>query len=101
VLANAFSNETLTIANPQIRLIAAPEAGSAGLPLGQCGVAFAERSEIPRLIRDVLNHYQHYRREAQHKSPSWCRRLEPVATLTELTSAKTSRTTATKSKQAA
>jgi len=86
VLSNAFANESFTIANPQLTFIAAADAGSAGLPLGQCGVSFAERSEIPRLIREVLAHYDHYRRRAREKSPSWCRRLEPVVTLTELTS---------------
>lgn len=86
VLSNAFHNDTFTIANPQLTFLASPDAGSAGIPLGQCGVSFAERSEIPRLIREVLAHYDHYRRRAQEKSPAWCRRLEPVATLTELTS---------------
>ncbi len=101
VLSNAFSNDSITIANPQLTMIAAADAGSSGLPLGQCGVSFAERSEIPRLIREVLNHYDHYRRRAQEKSPAWCRRLEPLSTLTQLTSPRTVRSIAAKIMQAA
>jgi hypothetical protein len=101
ILSNAFCNEPITIANPQLTMIAAPDAGSSGLPLGQSGVAFSERSEIPRLIREVLNHYDHYRRRAQEKSPVWCRRLEPLSTLTELTSAPSARSITAKIMQAA
>jgi hypothetical protein len=101
ILTNAFNNDPITIAKPQLTCLAVPEAGANGLPLGQCGVSFADRSEIPRLIREVLGHYDHYRCRAQEKSPGWCRRLEPVVTLTELTSQTSQRSATTKLKQAA
>jgi len=64
------------------------EAGAAGLPTGNSGLSFAERSEIPRLLREMIAHYSHYRARAQEKSSEWCDRLTPNVTLSELLNTK-------------
>src|SRR5204863_8633126 len=49
-----------------------------------CGLAFSRRSEIPRLLCEMIALYPHYRARAQEQSPEWCRRLAPHVTWSEL-----------------
>jgi len=88
VMENAFAAESIAISEPQLTFLAVPEAGAAGLPTGNSGLSFAERSEIPRLLREMIAHYSHYRARAQEKSSEWCDRLTPNVTLSELLNTK-------------
>jgi hypothetical protein len=78
-----------------------PEAGEAGLPTGNSGLSFSKRSEIPRLLREMIAHYPHYRRRAQEKSPEWCDRLTPKATWAQLMAPATENTSANHQRRAA
>jgi hypothetical protein len=84
VMENAFSAGAIAVSVPQLKFLAVPEAGETGLPTGNSGLSFAMRSEIPRLLREMLAHYSHYRARAQEKSADWCGRLTPDVTLAEL-----------------
>jgi hypothetical protein len=47
-------------------------------PMGALGLAFAAPEEIPRLLRDLLEHADHYRRQARAHAPE-CARLHSGA----------------------
>jgi hypothetical protein len=83
---NAFTGGTIAVSEPRVTLLAVTEAGEAGLPTGNSGLSFGKRSEIPRLLRELIAHYPHYRRQAQEKSPQWCDRLAPGATWQQIMS---------------
>jgi hypothetical protein len=84
IFENAFAPGTIAIFEPKITWLAAPEAGAAGLPTGYAGLSFSERSEIPRLLREMIDLYPQYRECARRKLPEWCERLRPEITLSEL-----------------
>jgi hypothetical protein len=84
VFENAFATGPITISEPHLSFLAVPDAGAAGLPTGSSGLSFAARSEIPRLLREMLAHYEHYRQRARDKSPTSCQRFGPEVTLAEL-----------------
>jgi hypothetical protein len=86
VFENAFAATPICISDPKITFLAV-QAGQAGLPTGNSGLSFAERSEIPRLLREMLAHYRHYRERAREKSKEWIDRLTPKVTLAQLRSA--------------
>lgn len=84
VFENAFAATAITVSEPQLTFLAAPEAGDTGLPTANSGLSFSDRSEIPRLLREIIAHYSHYRQRAQEKSNQWCHRMAPEATWAEL-----------------
>ncbi|MBW8884089.1 MAG: hypothetical protein JF612_04770 [Planctomycetia bacterium] len=81
---NAFASGTIAVSEPKVTLLAVPKAGELGLPSGKSGLSFSKRSEIPRLLREMIAHYSHYRRQAQEKAPQWRDRLTPAATWSQL-----------------
>jgi hypothetical protein len=84
VLENAFASGTIAVTEPRVTFLAAPEPGEMGLPSGNSGLSFARRSEIPRLLREMIAHYPHYRQRAQEKSAEWRDQLTPAATWAQL-----------------
>jgi len=89
VFENAFASSTIGVSEPRVTLLAVPEAGDPGLPTGNSGLSFSKRSEIPRLLREMIAHYPHYRRRAQEKAGPWRDRLTPAATWAQLLAAAT------------
>jgi hypothetical protein len=101
VFENAFATGLITVSEPELTFLAVPEAGEAGLPAGSSGLSYSQRSEIPRLLREMLAHYSHYRQRAREQSPEWCQRMTPEITLSELRAVETEQTRDTRPTRAA
>ncbi len=43
------------------------------VPLGSVGLAYHETQEIPDLIREIVDHYPHYRKTANQFAGEWCK----------------------------
>ncbi len=43
------------------------------VPLGAVGLAYQETQEIPDLIREIVDHYPHYRKTANQFAGEWCK----------------------------
>lgn len=59
----AFAGATLTLSNMHIELLAA-QAGTA-IPIGASGAIFTGPETFPAAVREVIDHYAHYRQSAQ------------------------------------
>jgi hypothetical protein len=65
-------------------------AAEGAVPLGAVGLASAGLDQAPRLLRDIADHYAHYRRTAESFAPAWGQRHSPekvVRLLTEVRAA--------------
>jgi hypothetical protein len=101
VFENAFASGAIGLSEPKVTFLAVPEAGELGLPTGNSGLSFSQRSEIPRLLRETIAHYPHYRRRAQEKSSQWRDRLTPAATWKQIMAAAAEATPAIQRSRAA
>jgi hypothetical protein len=65
---NAFGESMLEVEDLEFQFLSA---GAQGLPLGSVGLLAAGIDQVPRLLRDVADHYEHYRRSAEAFAPAW------------------------------
>jgi hypothetical protein len=65
---NAFHEDALSLEEVEFSFLSA-EAGAC--PLGAVGLITAGVDQAPRLLRDMADHYAHYRRTAEEFAPAW------------------------------
>ncbi|MFN9878867.1 MAG: hypothetical protein ACK557_10355, partial [Planctomycetota bacterium] len=57
---------------------------SRSLPQAVVGLIAADRSHLPLVIDELVNHYQHYRRTAEQFSSRWYAAHRPTAVIGRL-----------------
>jgi hypothetical protein len=85
---NAFGQHVLELEDVEFVFLSS---GGAALPLGAVGLTSAGLDQAPRLLRDIADHYGHYRRTAESFAPAWGEWHSPekvVRLLTEDSAAK-------------
>ena len=65
---NAYYDDALSLENVEFTFLSA-EAGNC--PMGAVGLIAAGVDQAPRLLRDIADHYAHYRRTAEAFAPAW------------------------------
>jgi hypothetical protein len=65
---NAFGQHVLELEDVEFVFLSS---GGAALPLGAVGLTSAGLDQAPRLLRDIADHYGHYRRTAESFAPAW------------------------------
>jgi hypothetical protein len=83
-LTNAYDNGTITLRQLELRFVDSRENYANGCPLGAVGLIAAEADEAPRLLREMIRHYAHYRETAEAFSAEWSRRHDPRLTVQTL-----------------
>jgi hypothetical protein len=66
--SNAFGQCMLELEDVEFVFLSS---GGAALPLGAVGLTSAGLDQAPRLLRDLADHYGHYRRTAESFAPAW------------------------------
>jgi hypothetical protein len=71
---NAFASHMLELADVEFLVLSADQGAC---PLGAVGLVSAGLDQAPRLLRDMVDHYGHYRRTAEALAPAWGRWHSP------------------------
>lgn len=83
-LANAYDNAELSIRDLELRFLSSAHLREQASPLGSVGLVAADPGEVPRLLREMIRHYTHYRRSAGAFSVEWFQRHDPRRTVQTL-----------------
>ncbi len=81
---NAYGNDPMHLVDVQATWLDSARAAKGKCPLGKVGLIAADRQQIPSLLRDMVNHYDHYRRTAEEFSKDWFARHDPRQTVSQL-----------------
>jgi hypothetical protein len=81
---NAFGKNVLALEDIEFVFLSA---GANGCPLGAVGLIAAGIDQVPRLLRDMADHYEHYRRTAAEFAPEWGQWHSPERVVRLLTEA--------------
>jgi hypothetical protein len=79
---NAFGQHMLELEDVDFVFLAS---GDTPCPLGSVGLVSAGLDQAPRLLRDMAEHYAHYRRAAERFAPGWGQRHSPEKVVRLLT----------------
>lgn len=80
-LTNAYHNDLIEISRPYVDFFSgSPE----GLPSGAVGLVAADLRQIPELLREMVQHYEHYSRSAAKFRTSWNHKHAPQRTIEAL-----------------
>jgi hypothetical protein len=79
---NAFGTQVLELENVEFLFLSA---GSRACPLGAVGLIAAGVDQAAALLRDIADHYAHYRRTAEAFAPAWGEWHSPAKVLQLLT----------------
>jgi hypothetical protein len=82
---NPFGDHTLELEELEFLFISG---GRSGIPLGSVGLIAAGIDDVPRLLRDIADHYPHYRRSAESFAPDWGQWHSPDKVVRLLTESK-------------
>lgn len=82
-IANAYDSRPLSIS--QIQILRLP-AGVPIQPVARVGLIASDESEIPPLLHEMTNHYDHYRRTAREFAKQWQYAHAPDQTISILES---------------
>jgi hypothetical protein len=83
-LSNAYDEAPVTIQDVQVSLLSSAQTEAGRAPSGAVGLIAADSGEAPRLLREMIDHYDHYRRTAAKYSSDWFRRHDPRRTVSTL-----------------
>ncbi len=89
-LANAYNDSLLTANHLQIAFLGKNKRYPFGFPGGQIGLIAADLSQFSRLLRDMTQHYAHYRRSAIAFSHAWSRQHSAAAVINRINTASAS-----------
>ncbi len=70
-LSNAYDDAWVSVRHAEICLLGAPASGAASYPAGQVGLAYADVHQLPLLVRNLREHYPHYRASARLFAATW------------------------------
>jgi len=79
---NAFSSRLIELKDVEFLFLSA---APAACPLGAVGLIAAGVDQAPDLLRDLVDHYAHYRRTAEAFAPDWGERHSPAKVVQLLT----------------
>ena len=79
-LSNAFHQSAASIRHAQIRTMKL-DASEHDQPVGAVGIIATDESNLAVAVREIVNHFDHYRDSAIQFSKYWRARHEPQATL--------------------
>jgi hypothetical protein len=65
---NAYYEDALSLEQVEFIFLAI---GAKACPLGAVGLIAAGVDQAPRLLREMADHYAHYRRTAEEFAPAW------------------------------
>lgn len=82
-LSNAYTQKRLTVGDCQLRFLNSN--ATFGCPAGSVGLVATQHTQIPDLLHDMIEHYDHYRVSAEAFSGSWRRAHHPARTIEILT----------------
>jgi len=83
-LRNAYCNKRLAITDVEVSFLDTRNEG--GCPAGSVGLVAARPAQIPDLLRDMMEHYSHYRESAEAFAHCYRQRRHPARTIEILTS---------------
>jgi hypothetical protein len=83
-LSNAYDKADLSIRDLELRFLSSAHLSERASPLGAVGLVAANPGEVPRLLREMIRHYTHYRRSAGAFSVQWFQRHDPRLTVQTL-----------------
>ena len=83
-LTNAYRDETIVVQGCAVVFHDSRATHPAGCPLGRVGLIFASPAEAPRLLREMVDHYAHFRQTAGEFSVGWFARHDPQLTVQTL-----------------
>ena len=75
--SNAYEPSPLALRQVECRFFGAASRISANRPLGQVGLIAADVEQVPDLVRDIADHYDHYLRTCRDHAVSFRRRHHP------------------------
>ncbi len=85
VWRNAHGEGTLDFAQVEFHFLQAAPGES--LPLGAVGLIAADLDQVPHVLRDMADHYEHYRRTAREFAPAWGNWHSPETVVEQLIAA--------------
>ena len=80
VFQDAYCCGAIEIIDFQCSFLAARRPHGSHLPSGAVGIIAADPAQIPRLLVEMIEHYDHYRRTAEQFSHQWMKRHSPQNT---------------------
>jgi len=83
-LSNAYDKADLSIRDLKLQLLSSTHLRERASPLGAVGLVAADPCEVPRLLREMIRHYPHYRQSAGAFSVEWFQRHDPRRTVQAL-----------------
>ncbi|MCH7728649.1 MAG: hypothetical protein IH991_19515 [Planctomycetes bacterium] len=80
---NAYHHELLTVDGVEVSFHST-QSHSGTYPAGAVGLIAADYSAVPSLIREMIAHFDHYKKTAEEFSRDWFRRHDPAETVAQL-----------------
>lgn len=84
--SNAYHASAVTVSDVALDFLASDSLTGANRPLGAVGLIAGDISEVPALLRDMEQHYMHYRNSAEAFARQWNRQHDPRRTIEVLLS---------------
>ncbi len=70
-LRNAYDHGPVMVSNLEVRLLEPPASGASSHAAGRVGLVFADVDQLPRLVRNMREHYAHYLESARFFAAAW------------------------------
>jgi len=83
---DAYGAQQLCLGEPRVQALRGGRAAGGAFPAGQVGLIAAAPAQVPRLVREIMKHYAHYRQTARLFSRQWHQAHKPERTFQTLLS---------------
>jgi hypothetical protein len=84
IFLDAFNCGDIEIADIEFSFLSARDADGTAAPSGAVGLIASAPSQIPRLLAQMVDHYDHYRQTAEEFSHEWMKQHSPRNTFATL-----------------
>lgn len=81
---NAYHDARITLADLKMSFLSASEHHGGSCPAGAVGLIAAATKHVPDLLREMVVHYEHYRKTADAFSNHWVQMHNPQQTISKL-----------------
>lgn len=81
---NAFSDASILVSDISLCYLAVDGVETAHCPAGAVGLVAADRSQVPRLLRNMIEHYAHFRHTAQQFAGPYAAIHDPAVIFRQL-----------------
>ena len=82
--SNAYEDSLLLLSEIAVYHLLDKSASAQDRPLGAVGLIAADLGQVPRLLNDMVNNYEHYRQSADVFSANWFDRHNPTESVRQL-----------------